>query len=309
MTGFGSIQPPHRDLQFAPKRAWSGLASVEPGAEVGVLGVPFDGAVSFRRGTAFAPARLRELSSYLAPCTEEGGPLTLRVWDYGDVAVDLEWPRYFQQVEDQAVETLQHPLALFLGGDHSVTIPLMRAFDRVVDGPFGIVHFDSHPDLADTFDGHRWSHACTERRALELSGLEPQHLVFVGLRSFMREEWDFLKAHPEITCYTARQCYRQGLEAISRQVVERLGDVSAVYFTLDIDGLDPAYAPGTGTPEGGGFTTRDLLELVRVIFRELPVRAMDLVEVAPPLDCADITSFAALKVIYEVWGVIQEKNS
>ncbi|GAB4537660.1 MAG: agmatinase [Anaerolineae bacterium] len=302
MSDWGSIQPAHRDL-------WSGLASLDPDAEVGVLGVPFDGAVSFRRGTALAPSRLRDLSPHLAPCTEEGRPLTLRVRDYGDVTQDLDWPRYFQQVEERATETLQHPLALFIGGDHSVGIPLMRAFDRVVDGPFGVVHFDSHPDLADIFDGHRWSHACTARRALELPGLEPQRLIFVGLRSFMREEWDYLRAHPDITWYTARQCYQQGIEAIARQVVEKLKDVPAIYFTLDIDGLDLAYAPGTGTPEGGGLSSRDLLELVRLLFQGLPVRAMDLVEVAPPLDCADITSFAALKVIYESWGVVQEKNN
>ncbi len=292
---------PHRDL-------WSGLVSDDAAAEVGVLGVPFDGAVSFRRGTAFAPARLRELSPHLAACIEDGAPLNLRVRDYGDVSPDLEWPRYFSAVTARALEALQHPLALFLGGDHSVTIPLTRAFDRVVDAPFAVVHFDAHPDLADAYEGHRWSHACTERRALELSGLEPQHLVFVGLRSLMREEWDFLKAHPEICCYTARQCYQRGIEQVAEEAVEKLQGVKSVYVTLDIDGLDPAYAPGTGTPEGGGLSTRDLLELVRAVFQGLPVRAMDVVEVAPPLDQADITSFAALKVIYEVWGVIQEKQ-
>jgi agmatinase len=300
-----SLHPPHRYL-------WSGLISGDAAsltaAEVGVLGVPFDGAVSFRRGTAFAPAKLRELSSHQAPCAEEGQPLSLRVRDYGDVPADLEWLRYFQTVEDRAAEVLQHPLALFLGGDHSVTIPLMRAFDRAVGGPFGVLHFDAHPDLCNTYEGHRWSHACTERRALELSGLEPRHLIFVGLRSFMQEEWDFLRDHPEITCYTARQCYQRGIEEITKKVVNSLRGVPAVYFTLDIDGLDPAYAPGTGTPEGGGLTTRDLLELARVVFQELPVRALDVVEVAPPLDQSDITSFAALKVIYEAWGVVQGKT-
>jgi agmatinase len=124
----------------------------------------------------------------------------------------------------------------------------------------------------------------------------------------LEEEWDFLKEHPEITCYTARQCYRRGIEEIAGEVVERLQGVPSVYFTLDIDGLDPAYAPGTGTPEGGGLTTLDLLELVRVIFHELPVRALDVVEVSPPLDHSDITSFAALKAIYEAWGVVQGKR-
>jgi agmatinase len=294
-----SFSPPHRDL-------WSGLFSDDPAAEVGVLGVPFDRAVSFRSGTAFAPTKLRELTPHLANATEEGRPLTLRVRDYGDVAPDLEWPRYFQTAEERALEVLRHPLALFLGGDHSVTIPLIQAFDRVVDGPFGVLHFDAHFDLFDSYDGHRWSHACTERRALELSGLDPHHLVFVGQRCFPREELDFLLAHPEITYYTARQCYREGIEAVAEQVVEQLKYVQAVYFTLDIDGLDPAFAPGTGTPEGGGVSTRELMELARTVFQKLPVRAMDVVEISPPLDSADITSFAALKVIYEVWGVIQE---
>ena len=277
-------------------------------AEVGVLGIPFDGAVSFRRGTAFAPAKLRELSTHLSPCAEEGQPLSLRVQDYGDVPPDLDWTRYFQAIEDRAADVLRHPLALFLGGDHSVTIPLMRAFNQAVDEPFGVLHFDAHPDLFDVYDGCRWSHACTARRALELPGLEPRHLVFVGLCSFAQQEWDFLQAHPEIPYYTARQCYRRGIEAIAEEVVEKLGDVQSVYFTLDIDGLGPAYAPGTGYPEGVGLTTRDLLELVRVVFQELPVRALDVVEVSPPLDHNDITSFAALKVIYEAWWVVQEKR-
>lgn len=234
--------------------------------------------------------------------------MSLRVRDYGDVPADLEWSRYFQEVEERAKEVLHHPHALFLGGDHSVTIPLMRAFNLSVDGAFGVLHFDAHLDLFDTLDGHRWSHACSERRALELSGLDPQHLVLVGVRSFCQEERDFLKTHPEISCYTARQCYQRGIEEIAEEVVERLRGVEAVYFTLDIDGLDPAYAPGTGNLEAGGLSTRDLLELVRIVFMKLPIRALDVVEVAPPLDHSDITAFAALKAIYEAWGVIQEKQ-
>jgi agmatinase len=284
------------------------MISDDPSAEVGVLGVPFDRAVSFRAGTSLAPAKLRELTTHLCCCAEEGQPLSLRVRDYGDVPADLEWSRYFQEVEERAKEVLDHPHALFLGGDHSVTIPLMRAFNLSVGGPFGVIHFDAHLDLFDTLDGHHWSHACSERRALELSGLDPQHLVLVGVRSFCQEEQDFLKTHPEISCYTARQCYQRGIEEIAEEVVERLRGVEAVYFTLDIDGLDPAYAPGTGIPEAGGLSTRDLLELVRIVFMKLPIRALDVVEVAPPLDHSDITAFASLKAIYEAWGVIQEKQ-
>lgn len=300
MVVSSQVQPAHRAL-------WSGLTTDNPDAEVGILGVPFDGATSYRRGAAFAPARLRELTPHLSPCAEEGEPLHFRIYDHGDVSADLEWERYFATVEERAVAVLRHPLALFLGGDHSITIPLMRAFQRVRQGPWGVLHLDAHPDLCDQFEGHRWSHACTARRALDLPGLAPQHLAFVGLRSFVPEEWEFLQTHPEILFFTARQCHCQGIETIARCVVERLQGVEGVYLSLDIDVLDPAYAPGTGAPEGGGLATRDLLELIGVVFQELPVQAMDVVEVAPPLDNNDITSFAALKVIYESWGAFQKK--
>jgi len=286
---------------------WSGLASRDPDAEVGVLGIPFDGAAQHRRGAAQAPAELRALTLQLAPSAEEGAPLRVRVRDYGDVPSDLSWPRDLALVEERAAEVLNHPFSLFLGGDHSVTIPLMRAFDRIVDGPFGVLHFDAHFDLWDNYDGDPWSHACSERRALELDGLDARHMVFVGVRCFCPEDRESMEAYPGSTYFTARQCYRRGIEAIASDTVALLRDVPAVYVTLDIDGLDPGFAPGTGTPEGGGPSTRDLLELMRVAMRELPVRAMDVVEISPPLDHSGATSLAALKVIYEVWGVLQDK--
>ena len=294
-------RPPHREL-------WSGLCSDVAEAEVGVLGVPFDNATSFRKGACFAPAKIREITPHIAAATEEGESLVgLRVQDYGDVSIDLNWERYFATVEAQAAHVLQHPLAIFLGGDHSVTIPLVAAFSRTVSGQFGVLHFDAHVDLADVFEGHRWSHACTERRVLELPNIESRHLVFVGIRSWMADELEFLAAHPEIPVHTARDVYRQGIEAVAETVTSQLSDVDAVYVTLDIDGLDPACAPGTGTPEAGGLSTRELLELLRVVFDRLPVRALDIVEVAPPLDHADVTSFAAAKVIYEAFGWTKEK--
>ena len=269
-------QPPHR-------QPWSGLVSEDPAAEVGILGAPFDNAASFRKGAAFAPAKIRELTPHTAPVTEEGRRLGgLRVRDYGDVSADLDWARYFATVEAQAAPVLRHPLALFLGGDHSVTIPLVAAFSHTVAGRFGVVHFDAHPDLADEYDGHRWSHACTARRVLELPHVEPRHLAFVGLRSWMDDELAFLAAHPEIGVHTARDVYRRSVETVAADVVAQLQEVDAVYVTLDVDGLDPAYAPGTGTPEPGGLSTRELLEFLRVVFARLPVRALDVVEVAPP---------------------------
>ena len=119
----------------------------------------------------------------------------------------------------------------------------------------------------------------------------------------------FLALHPEIGVHTARDVYRRSIEAVAEDVVAQLKDVDAVYFSLDIDGLDPAYAPGTCLPEPGGPSTRELLELLRVVFARLPVRALDIVEVAPPLDHSDITSFAATKTIYEVFGWVKDQTN
>jgi agmatinase len=298
------------DTQPAHRRPWSGLCSDNPTAEISILGIPFDNATSFRKGAALAPTKIRELTPHVAPVTEErlrlGG---LCVRDYGDVSPDLNWERYFATVEAKADQALSHPLAIFLGGDHSVTIPLTAAFDRTVPGPLGVIHFDAHPDLMDEFEGHPWSHACTARRILELTNVEPDHYAFVGIRSWLDEEMVFLDANPAIRTHTARDVYRRGIEAVAQDVVTQLQDVNGVYVTLDIDSLDPAYAPGTGTPEAGGLSTRELLELLHVIFAQLPVRALDIVEVSPSLDSSDITSFAATKVIFEVFGWTKEKRS
>lgn len=285
---------------------WSGLATDDPAAPVGLLGVPFDNATSYRKGASFGPSRIRAITPYIAPSTEEGRLIHTRLRDYGDIKNDLNWERYFGRVEQAAGEVLKHPFALFLGGDHSVTIPLMAAFSKAINGKLGIVHFDSHLDLADVFEGHRWSHACTERRALELSNLDPAHLAFVGIRSWMGDELEVLESHPPIKVHPAREVARRGSAAVAEEVVKQLAGVDAVYFTLDIDGLDPAFAPGTGTPEAGGPSTRDLLEFMGVIFAGLPVRALDIVEVAPPLDHSDITAQAAIRVIYEVLGWLEK---
>ncbi len=303
MTTPDTIQPAHRHL-------WSGFSTDDPKAEIGVLGVPFDGATSFRKGASFAPSKIRELTPHASPSTEEGISLAgLRVRDYGDVFVDLDWKRYFKTVEARAQQVLNHHLAIFLGGDHSVTIPLTRAFSAAVNGKFGMIHIDAHLDLADTFEGSRWSHACTQRRVLELPNIDPQHLAFVGIRSFMDDESEFLAGHPEIEVHTARDVHVQGIEKVALSVVKQLQGVNAVYVTLDIDALDPAYAPATGTPEAGGLSTRDVLELLREVFSNLSVRALDVVEVSPPLDHADITSVAAIKVIYEAFGWVHAKDS
>ena len=279
-------------------------------AHVALLGVPFDGGASAGRGAAAAPDRIREVSRIASGITEEGHIFKdLKLKDEGDVPVDLDWERFFKKVEDKAFELFQTGrFCLFLGGDHSVSIPLEIAFARAFPREkVGIIHFDSHTDIAYEFDGHPWSHACTQRRALEQPNVDSSGLTFLGIRSYMEEEVEFLKANPEIRVLGAREIYRRGIGFALKEVEKRYKGFESIYVTIDIDVLDPAYAPGTGTPEAGGLSTRELMELARGIVLTLPVKAVDVVEVAPPLDKSDITSWAALKVLYEILGAYAHK--
>ena len=296
--------------RFVKHRAlWSGMIREGEAAEIGILGLPFDNAVSWRGGTRHAPQRMRTITPHLTPFTEEGIELKVGVKDYGDMEADLNWERFFDSTEAMASRMIegQHKLALFLGGDHSVGIPLFKAFAKRFEGPVGYIQFDSHPDLMDEFEGHPWSHATTARRNLEQPNLSPNHIAFVGLRSFVSEELAYYAANPGMGWHTARSVYKRGIETVAHEVVAQLQDVEAVYMSLDIDGIDPSCTPGTGTPEHGGPTTRECLEFLRIIFAQLPVKVMDIVEVSPPLDISDVTSLAALKVIYEVFGFVQNK--
>jgi agmatinase len=287
---------------------WEGLsADSTEEAELVVMGVPFDGAVSASRGAAAAPDRLRELSRILPPVTEEGVVFSsLKLWDEGNVPAHLNWEKYFGEVKQRAYNLIaKDKFCLFLGGDHSVSIPLETAFAQAHDGEeVGIIHFDAHNDIADEYDRHRWSHACTQRRALELPNVKPAGLTLVGIRSYMEDELEFLSKNPEIRVISAREIYSHGLAHTFTAISERYQDYRSIYFSIDIDVLDPAFAPGTGTPEGGGLSTRELMELVKKIMTHLPVKAADIVEVSPPLDCSNITCWAALKVIYEIFGVV-----
>jgi agmatinase len=289
---------------------WSGLASQDSAAEIAIMGIPFDNAVSWRDGTQHAPERIRSLTPHLGFSTEEGNMLRVRVKDYGDIEHDLNWERYFGNVENEAYAILNgdHKLPIFIGGDHSVGIPLFKAFAKTYSGKVGYIQWDSHADLADNFGGHPWSHANTARRNLEQPNLSCDHTAFVGLRSFLSEELAFYATNPSIGWHTARSVYQRGIETVAWDVVTQLQDVDALYVSIDIDGFDPATAPGTGTPEHGGMSLREGLEFLRIIFANLPVKAMDIVEVSPPLDISDVTSLAAAKLIYEVFGFVQANN-
>lgn len=279
-------------------------------ADVCVMGVPFDSAVSCGKGSSQAPEKIRSLSRYLPTITEEGNEIdNLKVYDHGDVAIDLNWDKYYASVESEALSLFETgKFCLFFGGDHSVTIPLSRAYGSYYKGKkIGIIHFDSHPDLCDEYDGHKWSHACPLRRAVQ-DVITPADLAQVGIRSYEAEEVAFYKANPDLLLIRAYDVFHQGWKVACEKLVAKFADYDAVYISLDIDVLDPAFAPGTGTPEAGGLSSRELMEILKELFERLPIVAMDVVEVSPPLDSINqITSWAALKVVYEVFGKLSNK--
>jgi len=280
---------------------WS--ADKKENAKVCIMGVPFDNAVSFKKGAASAPEKLRELSVELSDLTEDFVPIKEDVlYDIGDIVPTLNWEEYFGEVQKQALELMKTDnFCLFLGGDHSVTIPLHKAFGEYnKNKKIGIIHFDAHFDLCEEYDGHKWSHACTEARALDdvISG---EDLFFVGVRVAELQEMDVIAKHPGIQYIQPAELEKTGTDAAFEKIRKTFEGYDAVYLTLDIDVLDPAFAPGTGTPVSGGLTSRQFIELVKQIIAKLPVKAMDIVEVAPGLDVNDVTSWAALRIIHEVF--------
>jgi len=297
---------------FDHSKMWSGIATDDISeANVCILGVPFDGGASQGKGAALAPETIRLLTAdYMPEATEEKTVLKKRmIYDAGDVEPSLNWEEYFDRVETQAYELMKTgKFCLFIGGDHSVTIPLQKAFGRYQKEAaekenikMGVIHLDAHPDLCHDFDGHKWSHANTEKRALD-DIISPRDLCFAGVRAFEMEELDLLNENPEISVYTALDVYEKGVRKIFQKIEGQFKDYDSIYLTLDIDVLDPAFAPGTGTPVSGGLSSRELIELVKRIMKRLPVKAMDLVEVSPPLDINDMTSWAAIRIMHDVFG-------
>ena len=283
--------------------AWGDLA--RPGAlpeqaDFSVMGIPYDGGASARKGAAEGPARMRFWSGHLTTFTEDRTRLAhVQVADLGDIEI-AEPGRDFDTVRSRVAALRNTPI--LLGGDHSVTIPILQGQrERFAGQRLGLLWVDAHPDLCDQFNGSRLSHACVLRRGLEF-GIRPEDVCMVGLRSWEEQEIDLIEGGG-MHVYTAADVALRGMGAVASDVREALADCDAVHISLDIDCLDPAFAPGTGIPDSGGLTTRDVLTLLHGM-EGLPLTGLDVVEVAPPLDPSEATVFAALKVIMEFIGVV-----
>ena len=287
MSDLAATHGPWADL--APE----GLSPEE--ADFSILGIPFDGLASARRGAAQAPQRLRFWSGHQTPLSESRTRLRgMKVADLGDIHItDPAWD--FENVR-QKIEALPN-VPIVLGGDHSITIPVFQAQRKRYEGRrLVVLWLDAHPDLCDEFNGSRLSHACTLRRGLE-AGIDARDVCLVGLRSWEEQELDLIEnGHMHI--FSAADVAELGMRSVAADARRVLSRCDAVHISLDIDCLDPAAAPGTGIPEAGGLTAREVMTLLQTM-QGLPLAGLDVVEVAPALDPSEATVFAALKFIME----------
>ncbi len=276
------------------------------GLDVALLGIPFDGGSSYRPGSRFAPREIRQHSSLIRPYNPalQVSPFeVLRVADVGDVDVNpIGIEDTFTRVE-YAVGALHDAkvIPLCVGGDHSLSLPLLRAVVRR-HGPVGMVHIDSHQDMWEEYFGNKYFHGTPFRRAVEEGLLDTKRVVQIGIRGpvYAEADFDFARRHG-IRWVTAPQLAHEGFKWAIDQL--RVVHGGPVYLSFDIDGVDPAFAPGTGTPEVGGLTSREALELVRSLV-DVPLVGADVVEVSPPYDHAGITSMLAANIVFEIVSVI-----
>jgi agmatinase len=274
-----------------------------PDYDIAVVGAPFDSGVSYRPGARFGPSAIRQASRLLRPYNpaQDVSPFAgTQVVDAGDLAVnpfDIE-AAVGQVAAGLAALVEGRRRAVLLGGDHTVALPALRAMaDR--HGPVALVHFDAHLDTWDTYFGARYTHGTPFRRAWEEGLLLPDHCMHVGTRGSLYSAQDLVDdtsfGFRVVQC---RDLEREGVDAVVERIRRRVAD-SPVYVSIDVDVLDPAHAPGTGTPEAGGLTSRELLELVRGL-AGLDLVGADVVEVAPAYDYAEITAVAAANLAYEL---------
>jgi len=299
--------------RFAGPAAFARLPRLDqvPHADVVVAGVPFDSGVSYRPGARFGPTHVREASRLLRPYHPalDVSPFDIaQVADAGDIAVNpFNIHEAIETIEAAAVELTKNDTALVtIGGDHTIALPLLRAAAQK-HGPVALVHFDAHLDTWDTYFGAEYTHGTPFRRAVEEGILDTEALSHVGTRGPLYGKKDLEDDRRfGFGIVTSSDIYYQGVREVVDKLRQRLGN-RPVYVSIDIDVLDPAHAPGTGTPEAGGMTSRELLEILRG-FRGLNLIGADVVEVAPAYDHAEITSVAAAHVAYDLVSLLAMRH-
>ena len=274
-----------------------------PRADIAVVGIPFDAGVSYRPGARFGPAHVREASRLLRPYNpaQDVSPFAAaQVVDAGDIAANpFDILDAVDTIETAATELGEKVERIVtIGGDHTIALPLLRAVTKK-HGPVAVLHFDAHLDTWDTYFGAPVTHGTPFRRASEEGLIDLTASCHVGTRGPLYSKSDLDDdSRLGFAVVTSEYVEEAGLDAAIDRMRERIGD-RPLYISIDIDVLDPAHAPGTGTPEAGGLTSRELLRMLRSLSDKHIVGA-DVVEVSPPYDHAQLTAVAASHVAYEL---------
>jgi agmatinase len=270
--------------------------------DIALIGIPFDGGTTYRSGPRFGPRHVREQSAIIRPWNPVLHVNPFRNWriaDYGDLSINpLSLDDTYDRITKQLGEVADAGArAICVGGDHSILLPILRAVHRKF-GPVALVQFDAHNDTWGGYFGSPHSHGTPVRRAVEEGLLLEGSVLQVGLRGqvYSKDDFAFGRQH-KFSVITAEEFHRQGLAPVEKVLKRFRG--KPLYLTLDIDVVDPAFAPGTGTPQVGGLSSFQILELVRCLKGQSFVGS-DLVEVSPPYDNGEITSLLAANLLYEM---------
>lgn len=256
-------------------------------------------------GAKDAPKLLRCLSSYLPEYDANFHDLSsVKIYDYCNLEIKSTKEAFFIELENVAKEILSHDkFMLFFGGDHSISVPLEKAFyEKYSSLGFEpvIIHIDAHMDILDEYMGSKMSHACPNRRALE-NGYKVSDIHMIGIRSYETGEVEFYQNNPTLDVITADMYRKIKAKELVNKIKMAHTNKAVYYVSFDIDAVDPGFAPGTGTPESFGLTPLEVRELFEEIFTNLNVCAMDMVEISPALDVNNITSWLGLKILYEIF--------
>ena len=280
--------------------------------DVALIGVPFDGGTTYRSGTRFGPREIRVQSVLIRnynPVLRINPFEKLRIADNGDVDVNpLSIEDTFSRIQQKIRHIVESgALPFSIGGDHSISLPILRVLAMKHGyGKLGMIHFDSHLDTLDEYFGQKLSHGTPFRRAIEEKLLDPRKIIQLGIRGQIYDEkdFDFNKKHG-ITMINIEDIFERGISWVGNKIQEL--HRNKIYLSFDIDVIDPAYAPGTGTPQIGGLTSFQALQLIRSM-RGLDLVGIDLVEVSPPYDPAGITSILAANIIFELLCIASMKR-